>query len=183
MLQISFMRKATLVTITFLSAISFIPARLKAQVVPVKKPGLTVGANFIYSIPQGNFKNAYQFGVGGELFAGVGFGSTYIIGSIGVAGYKHQASFSNTLTSVPIKVGLKKYFLLKKIFINGDMGVASVKAGGQGSGAFTAGFGAGVKLLGIELSLYQNTFKNTGAYSNVGYSNSLNVKIGWTYGL
>lgn len=171
-------RSAILFSIIFLLA-----ASAKAQLGIVRKPGVMLGGNFIYSMPQGDFKTAYKFGVGGELYGGVGWGSTYLIGSVGVNAYKNQSGFSNTLTAIPVKVGLKKYFFLKKIFINGDVGVSTIKVSGSSSSVFTAGFGAGVRLLGLELALYQNAFKNNGGYSASGYSNSLNAKIGWSFSL
>ena len=177
------MKNIALRPIFFCSLLFLCFANAKAQLGIVKKPGISIGANFIYSMPQGSFKDSYQMGVGGELFGGVGWGSTYLLASVGITGYKHQGSYSNTLTAVPVKIGLKKYFLLKKIFITGDIGSVAIKSNGEKVNAFTAGFGAGVRLLGLELSLYQNTFKNNGAYSSVGYSNSLNAKIGWSFAL
>lgn len=175
------MKKNLLQFVVACSTFVLATASAKAQLGIITKPGLALGANFIYSMPQGNFKDHYKFGVGGELYAGIKWGSTSLIGTVGVTGYKNQSGYSNTLTTVPVKVGLKKYFLLRKIFINGDLGVTTVKVGGASSSGFTAGFGAGVRLLGLELALYQNAFKNNGGYSTTGYSNSLNAKIGWGF--
>lgn len=173
------MKKNLLHRAVFSSLLFLAVTTANAQLGIIKKPGLALGANFIYSMPQGNFNDAYKFGVGGEIYAGIKWGSTALIGSVGATAYKNRSGFSNTLTSVPVKVGLKKYFLLRRIFLNADLGVTTVKVGGVSSSGFTAGFGAGVRLLGLELSLYQNTFKNNGAYSSSDYSNSLNAKIGF----
>ncbi len=158
-------------------------ATANAQLGIVKKPGVNLGANFIYAMPQGNFKNAYQFGGGGELFTGVGWGSTYIMASVGITGYKAQTVYPHDITAIPVKAGLKKYFLLKKIFINGDIGVSSLKVNDATSSTFTTGFGGGARLLGLEAALYYNAFKNNGGYSTTGYSNSVQAKIGWSFSL
>lgn len=151
---------------------------VSAQLGIVKRPKLSLGANFIYAMPQGSFSDAHQQGIGGEVYGGLGLGSTYLLASVGVVSFKGQPNY-NTLTSTPIKVGLKKYFLLKKIFINADAGIATIKVNDVSANAFTAGFGAGVRLLGLEAALYYNTFKNNIGYSKTGYSNNLQAKIGW----
>lgn len=179
------MKKCFLRSAGFFSLIFFLSASANAQLGIVKKPGITLGGNFIYAMPQGNFKgeDAYKFGVGGELYGGVGWGSTYLVATVGYTAYKPQSGFKNTLSAVPVKVGLKKYFLLKKLFINGDLGVSSIKVSGSSASAFTAGAGAGVRLLGLELALYYNAFQNKVGYSTTGYSNSINAKIGWSFTL
>src|SRR4051794_3142332 len=100
---------------------------VSAQTSLIKKPGVTVGGNLIYSIPQGQFADRYKFGFGGEVYAGVGWGSTFLIGTIGAARFEKQSSVSNSISTVPLKIGLRKYLLLKRLFINGDLGSTSVK--------------------------------------------------------
>ena len=172
------MKKIFLHPLLCFSLILFLASTCCAQLGIVKRPKLALGANFIYAMPQGKFSDAYKFGVGGEVYGGVGLGSTYLLASIGITGYQGQSNVS-TLTAVPIKAGLKKYFLLKKIFLNGDVGVSTIKVSNSSASTFTAGFGAGVRLLGLEAALYYNTFKNNVGYSTTGYSNNLQAKIGW----
>jgi hypothetical protein len=164
-------------TIIFVSIFLF-GVSAKAQ---LKKPGIELGGNFIYGTPKGKFADAYNFGVGGELYGGVGLGSTYLIATIGITGYKAQSqNEAGTMVSRPVTLGLKKYFLLKKLFINADAGASSVKVSNTTYSGFTGGVGAGVRLLGLEAGLYYNTFKNP--FSN-GYNNSLNAKIGFGFSL
>ena len=146
----------------------------------IKKPGITLGGNVIYAMPQGIFQKGYSYGFGGEAYGGVGLGSTYLIATVGVTSYKPQANNGVNLTAIPVKVGLKNYFLLKKFFINADAGVATIKNGSASGSVFTAGLGAGVRLLGLEAGLYYNTFGNL--YDD-GYSNSLHAKLGWSFSL
>lgn len=168
--------KSTFLKTVFISSIILISSA-KAQ---IKKPGITLGGNLIYSSPQGHFKETYNDGFGGEIFGGVGLGSTFIIGTIGIAYYKGKAESKQAMTIKPIKVGVKKYFLLKKVFFNGDVGVASINMSGINSSAFTAGFGGGVRLLGLEAGLYENTLNNK---ESGGFLNTLQFKIGYSLSL
>lgn len=153
-----------------------------AQLPAVARPGLVLGGNIIYANPKTNFKNAYQFGAGGELFAGVGIRSTYVVGSVGIIGFNGRSGYKN-LSMVPVKIGLKKYFLLKRIFINGDVGVATVKVDDATAKAFTAGYGAGARLFGLEAAIYYNAFKNLIGYTSSGFSNTMQLKLGWGFSL
>ena len=141
------------------------------------KPGFTVGGNLIYSMPSGDFANAYKYGGGGEIFGGIGLGKTYLIATAGASAYRPEGN-QGTLTYVPVKIGLKQYFLLNKLFLNGDIGTASIKVRDVKSNQFTIGLGAGARLLGLEAGLYLASFKNPNAK---GYFNSLNAKVGWSF--
>src|SRR4051812_31268272 len=92
---------------------------VNAQAGLIKKPGVTVGGNLVYSIPQGQFADRFKFGFGGEVYGGVGWGSTYITATLGVTRYEKKSSVSNSISAVPFKIGLRKYLLLKRLFING----------------------------------------------------------------
>ncbi len=133
-------------------------------------------------ILQAILKMPINLAQGGELFAGVGRGSTYLVGSLGIVEYSARSGYKS-LSAVPVKIGLKKYFLLKRIFINGDVGVATIKVDEESSKAFTAGYGAGLKLLGFEAAIYFNAFKNNVGYTTSGFSNSTQVKVGWSFSL
>jgi len=171
-------KKIVIKYVIVFSAAFLLVASANAQ---LKKPGITLGANFVYSMPKGDFRDQYKFGAGGELYAGVGLGSTYLVGTVGMTSYKDESSNeAGTLTYIPVKLGLKKYFFLKKIFVQGDVGVATIKVQGISESDFTAGIGAGVRLLGLEAGLYSSTWK----YSDKkGYANSLNAKIGYSFSL
>lgn len=162
----------------FVALFLFLTKPAKAQ---IQKPGATFGGYLIYASPQGNYKKDYNFGGGGEIFGGIGYGKTFIIATAGFSAF--QATSNNnagTLTYVPFKVGLKQYFLAKHLFINGDIGVASVKNKIFKESQFTRGIGAGVKLLGVEAALYYDGWKNK---NTGGFSNSMEVKFGWSFSL
>lgn len=146
--------------------------------VPAIKPTVTLGASLVYSMPQSDFKDAYKYGLGGEVFGGIGWGSTLVIATVGASAFSAETNNnSGTLTYVPVRVGVKKFFLLKRLFINGDLGVASVKNKDFKESAFTIGAGAGVRLLGLELGLYYNTFK----VKEMKRANTLNAKAGFSF--
>jgi hypothetical protein len=174
------MKQSVLILVVFLILVSAGQTRAIAQSGKLNTPKISLGGSVLFALPQGSFKEAYGFGLGGELVGGVGLGSTYVLGSIGITGYKPRSGFSNTLSALPVKVGIKKYFLLKRIFIQGDLGVSTIKVSGESAKAFTAGYGGGVRLIGFEAGLYYNAFKNNIGYSTKGFSNSVQLKIGWT---
>jgi hypothetical protein len=143
---------------------------------PVPKPGLTLGGNVIYSKPKGDFANTYNFGGGGELFGGIGVGKTYLIVTAGLSKFDdNSSSHLGTLTYTPVKVGLKQFFFRKLLFVNADLGKATVRNKYVNQSRFTRGIGVGAKLLGIEAALYYDGWKNINA---PGFSNSVNVKVG-----
>lgn len=167
--------KAILVifTATFVTATS-----LQAQ---LKKPGFILGAGFIYSNSRGNFGNEFSRGLGAEIRGGIGLGKTYLVASTGYAYFfgKHD---NDNLPVRPFKIGLRRYILGKKIFINTDIGRATIKDKIKGTNEVhnLRGFGAGAHLLGLEAAINYEGWDNAG--SN-GFSNSLQYKIGWNFKL
>lgn len=161
--------------LVFLLAL-FLNTNAKAQ---LKRPHILVGANISYATPRGSFSNAYNFGVGGELSAGLGFGKTYLVGTYGNSIFFADGENNNgNLTINPLKIGIKHYFLANKIFINGDIGLGNVKDKTMSTreSVFMRGIGAGIHFLGLEAGLYYDGWKSLHAD---GYSNSVLLKVGW----
>ncbi len=150
---------------------------LQAQ---IKKPGFTVGISFIGAKPQGAFSSAYNLGAGGEAYAGLGWGNTFIIGTGGISVLGAVSSASGTLTYLPLKLGMRRFFLRKHLFVNADFGLASVSNKLMNDTHFTRGFGVGARLLGLEVALYYDGFKNKNAS---GFSNMLDAKAGLNFSL
>ena len=147
----------------------------------ISKPGITVGGHLIYAKPKGGFAEAYNFGGGGEVFGGIGLGNTFLIATAGWSKFAaHSDNHLGGLTYAPIKIGLKHFLLRKLLFINADIGSATVKNKLFNQSRFTRGIGVGAKLLGLEAALYYDGWKNVNAG---GFSNSLNVKFGWSFTL
>lgn len=151
---------------------------LKAQ---LKKPGFILGAGVVYSNPSGNFGNEYSRGFGAEIRGGIGLGKTYLVASTGYS-YFFGKDDNDNLPVRPFKIGLRRYILGKKIFINTDIGRATIKDKIKGTNEVhnLRGFGAGAHLLGLEAAINYEGWDNAG--SN-GFSNSLQYKIGWNFKL
>ncbi len=175
-LYFEFMKTAFLKSAASFALIWLFNAAAQAQ---IKRPHLLVGANVSYFKPQGNFANENKFGVGGEISGGIGTGKTFLVATLGTSSFfvDNKIAASN-LTIKPVKVGIRQFFLVKRIFINGDLGMASVKdkTTGSSQNRFTRGIGAGVRLFGLEGGLYYGGWKSI---NTTGFSNSVQVKIGW----
>jgi len=150
--------KKTLILLCFTA---FLCAAANAQ---FKLPKVLLAVHVMYNAPGStNFKNAYNGGVGGEAQVGLGFGSTLLTGTLGYGYYDGKDGIPN-ITYTPMELGLRQYFLMGKLFINGNAGVAMVKPkGGSSSSNFMAEGGAGVKLLGIEFIANYGGWKNKDA--------------------
>lgn len=144
----------------------------------IKKPGFLFGGNAQYSKPGGNFANGYQYGLGTEAFAGVGLGKTYLVGTIGASFYKAENNGSGNITYLPIKGGIRQFIIGRQVFVNADLGVATVKSKEFNEKRFTRGIGAGVRLFGLEASMYYDGWK---AINSSGFSNNLNFKLGASF--
>jgi hypothetical protein len=144
-----------------------------------KKPGITFGANLYFANPQGDFKNEYKGGLGGEVKGGVGLGNTYVVATLGYTAFAAKSGNEfGTLTSKPMKIGIKRYFLAKRLFINSDLGVTNLKDKTMSTSttSFSKGIGGGVRLLGMEAALYYDSW---GKQHTSGTANSVLFKIGY----
>ena len=158
---------------TFVTATS-----LHAQ---LTKPGFILGAGVVYSSPKGNFSNEFSRGLGAEIRGGIGLGKTYLVASTGYS-YFFGKNNNDNLPVRPFKIGLRRYILGKKIFINTDIGRATIKDKIKGTNEVhnLRGFGAGAHLFGLEAAINYEGWDNAG--SN-GFSNSLQYKVGWNFKL
>ncbi len=149
----------------------------------IKRPHLLVAANVSYFNPQGSFSSKYKFGAGGEISGGIGVDKTFLVVTLGTSTFLADNKIeANKLTVKPVKVGIRQFFLSKRLFINGDLGMANVKdkTTGISQNRFTRGVGAGVRLFGLEGGLYYGGWKSI---NESGFSNSVQVKIGWSMSL
>lgn len=144
-----------------------------------KKPGITIGANLFYASPQSNFKEDYKGGLGGELKGGVGLGNTYLVATLGYAAFAARSGNElGTLTYKPMKIGIKRYFLAKRLFVNSDIGVAHLKDKTMNTSVtrFTKGIGAGARLFGMEAGVYYDSWSQ---HHTSGTANSVLFKVGY----
>jgi hypothetical protein len=162
-----------------LALVLFISTAGNAQ---INRPKATLGFSAVYSMPQGDFKKDFKYGVGGEVYGGVGLGKTFFLATVGYRGYAEDVTTNpKTLSFIPLKVGVKQLLLIRRLFIQGNSGVASLK---QGEFIKNTGFsydvGGGLRLAGLELGLFYEAFKIDDAQE---YSNTLNAKFGYHFTL
>jgi len=132
---------------------------------------------------QTNFKNNYNFGLGAEAGVGLGVGKTFFTGTVGYAAFDAKSgSEAGSLTYVPMKLGIRHYFLpMNLLYIHADGGVANIKVkGGSSSSRFTGDVGAGVKLGPLEAGIAYDGFSQG---DPSGYASWLAFKVGWRMGL
>lgn len=143
----------------------------------LKKPGLLLGAVVMYNSPRGDLANNYKGGVGGEVQGGLGWGKTYLVATLGYSRFISKAG-SEDIIYKPKTIGLRQYIIGKNIFLNAYVGSANVreKSKDVSESHFTRGFGGGIRLAGLEVSLNYAGWKNT---NNNNFSNSLQYKFGW----
>src|SRR3954468_15396422 len=66
-----------------------------------------------YAAPvQASFKNDYNFGLGAEAGAGIDLGKkTFLTGTVGYTVFNAPSKEISNLTYVPMKLGVRKFFL------------------------------------------------------------------------
>jgi hypothetical protein len=144
----------------------------------IKTPGIIIGGDLFYAKPSGKFTNTHNYGYGAEAFAGASLGKTYLVATVGTANFKAFNEGDGDISYTPIKAGVRRYFLLKKIFINADAGVAILKnkTTNETERRLLRGVGAGVRLFGFEGGVYYDGWK---ALNTSGFSNSVQWKVGY----
>lgn len=164
-------------TLLFLSAgLCLAATNLKAQRL------FFIFGHLQYNSPSGgNFRDAYKFGLGAEAGAGLGWGRTFLTGTIGYDRYKVEDAYkakrpeARDLSLTPVKLGIRQYILAKKIYLKADGGVAFANNNDQKKSCATWDAGVGLKLgildLGVDygatnfaLSGFTNTSQNIPAF-------------------
>jgi len=137
----------------------------------------------VYDKPvQNNFKDKYNWGVGGEIGAGIGANKTFFTGTLGYT--KFNAISGNTagnLTYVPIKLGIRQYVFAKILFLNANAGIATLNPkNGDSQSRFTADVGVGAKLAGLDLGI---NYDGYAANNPSGWASWISFKAGFRIGL
>jgi hypothetical protein len=133
----------------------------------------------MYVSPRGNYANDFKAGPGGEILAGIGLGKTFVVGTAGYAYlFDTKSNGEGNLIYKPIKIGVRHYLLAKRLFVNADVGRATIKGGNKATEEtrFIRGYGAGLRLLGIEAGLYFDDWKREGS---LGFNNTVQYKLGY----
>lgn len=153
----------------------------------------TVFANVMYNGPTGEkFSGAYNAGAGVEAGGGIGWGRTFLVGTLGYNWFHTTGNYKNIVTpqagnmsSTPIKVGLRQYLFGRMLYAKVDGGVAFTDNKFNNGSKFIADAGVGVKLLGFNLGVDVNTlnFGLGNPYTDSKWVSWIAFKAGWSFGL
>ena len=149
----------------------------------VVKPRPAFGLNLVFSKPIGNFSNEVNFGAGAAVFGGIAWEKTSLFATTGYRVLSDGWCLCNNLLEyVPVKVGVKQFVSAKTMYVQGDLGIASVKSGGVVQSSFAADIGVGLQLSKFQLGLFYETFTRRIYYEqNSSNANSFNAKIGFDF--
>jgi len=142
-------------------------------------------AHGLYASPvDKNFKNGYNSGPGIEGGAAIGWGKTFIVGTVGYTSFSDKDNNTTGSTKyVPVKLGLRQYIFLKKIYVHGDLGIGRIKNNlYNNQSRFSGDVGVGAKLAGFEVQLDYDGFTRKSPEPS-GYSSWIGVKAGFNFGL
>ncbi len=157
----------------------FIAGKSTAQ---FKLPHAQIFANLNYETPtNGNFKDAFKAGYGGEAGGGLGFGSTMLVGTLGYQTFDNtNTNLAGNLKMTTIKAGIRQYVFLGKIFFLGNIGNANTaySISNLSANNLLFEYGAGISLFGLELQATQSGWNQP---IPVDASKSFNVKLGFSF--
>lgn len=132
-----------------------------------------------YNLPQGRLANAYDYGLGAQAGVGVGLGGNFAVGTASYQYFPKNGSINNASLAA-LKIGYRRTFALKRLFVQFNGGLGSYKySGGSGQTAYTADALIGAKLLGLEVTTGYESF---GA-KNIDFSGMIVFKLGFNLGL
>jgi hypothetical protein len=155
-----------------------------------KLPKALIAFHGMYAQPMENaIKKDFNFGLGGEFEFGAGIGKTMITASAGYMNYTADKSTNNSLSFIPVRVGLRRYFTLG-FFANASAGVAfqsldsakfvssdpSLNNALKKSTNFVYEAGLGFKFIGIEAVANYTAWKNNDAKD---WNSGLVFKLGY----
>jgi hypothetical protein len=133
-----------------------------------------------YASPVGKLRESNNSGFGLEAGAGIGMKKTFITGTTGMTWLvvnRRGTVSQGGLRYTPLKLGIRRYMLLKNLFIKGEAGFATMKVidTDNKTTKLTSSFGAGVKLTRLEFLVDYNTV--------AGYGSWVGLKVGFAFGL
>lgn len=131
----------------------------------------------------GDFSKEVEFGAGAEVYGGVAWGKTSLSVTTGYRVYSDEwCMCDNLLEYVPVKMGVKHFLSAKTLFMQGDLGIASVKFRGTVQASFAADLGVSMQLSKFQLELFYETFTRRKYYEqNSSNASSFNAKIGFNF--
>jgi hypothetical protein len=162
----------------FLLVLVAVKGDIQAQVI---KPSFTLGFGAAFAQPMDHLKEGFKYGVGGDVYGGVGWGKTYLVATAGYRAFLEDVQFdAKALSYVPVKLGIRQYVFSRRLYIQGNAGMASVGYRNETETAFTYDIGGGIRLAGFEIAAFFDAFKPKNA---TVYSTSVNGRIGYSFSL
>jgi len=134
-----------------------------------------------YASPVGYLRDANNAGLGVEAGAGIGMAKTFLTGTVGTTWLASNKRAGNTsqggLKYTPYKLGVRRYLLLKNLFVKGEAGLATMKYidTDNKTSKLTTSFGAGLKFTTFEALIDYNSVANYGSW--------IGLKFGMAIGL
>jgi hypothetical protein len=133
-----------------------------------------------YASPVGKLRESNNSGFGLEVGAGIGMKKTFITGTTGMTWLvvnRRGTISQGGLRYTPVKLGIRRYILLKNLFIKGEAGLATMKIIDTDNKAtkFTSSFGTGIKFTRFEAVVDYNTVGSYGSW--------FGLKVGFAFGL
>lgn len=141
-------------------------------------------AHGIYANPvDKNFKGNYSSGLGVEGGASVGWGKTFLVGTIGYTNFfDTDKNTAGNTTYVPLKLGLRQYVFSRLIYLHGDLGIGKIKNDLHDYSGFSGDVGVGAKFAGFEVQVDYDGFTRKSPETS-GYSSWIGIKAGFNIGL
>jgi hypothetical protein len=133
-----------------------------------------------YASSVGKLRESNNSGGGIEGGVGVGLNKTFIVGTVGTTWFavnRRGTISQGGLKYTPFKLGVRRYVLLKNLFVKADAGLATIKIidTDNKSSHLTSSFGAGLKFTGFEALVDYNSVASYGSW--------IGLKVGFTFGL
>ncbi|TAE16109.1 MAG: hypothetical protein EAY72_04760 [Bacteroidetes bacterium] len=136
--------------------------------------------NAQYGNPTGNASGIYKNSIGANAGAGVGLlGKTFFQATVGYNRLNGEGNVPNANVT-KIMGGIRQFIFLRKIFIQGNVGNASINSNGNSASRLALDAGVGAKLLGIEGSLNYEHFGQKDNSPSFGF---ITLRAGFNLGL
>lgn len=136
--------------------------------------------NAQYGNPTGNANGVYRSNIGVNAGAGVGLlGKTFFQATVGYNRLTGEGNVPNANVT-KIMGGIRQFVFLRKIFIQGNIGNASVSSNGNSGSRLAFDAGVGAKLLGIEGSLNYEHLAQKDNQPSLGF---ITLRAGFNLGL
>ena len=142
-------------------------------------------AHALYASPlDKNFNDNFNSGIGVEGGAAIGWGKTFLVGTVGYTKFfDNSKNTTGSISYIPMKLGLRQYIVSKFVYVHGDLGIGRIKNDiYNNESRFSGDIGAGVKFTTFEVQLDYDGFTRKSPDPS-GYASWIGIKAGFNIGL